>query len=59
MKSSELIKRFQRGGWVEIRQSGSHKVFKHPEKLLSISVPAHGSKEVQQDWQKKYLSRRG
>jgi predicted RNA binding protein YcfA (HicA-like mRNA interferase family) len=31
MKSSELIRKFQRAGWIEIRQTGSHKIFKNPK----------------------------
>lgn len=46
MKSSELVRKFQQAGWVEIRQSGSHKIFRNPLTKEVISVPFHGSKEV-------------
>ena len=59
MKSSELIRKFERGGWVEVRQSGSHKIFKHPNSELTISVPAHGSKEVPTGLAKKLLKQAG
>ena len=59
MKSSELIRKFERGGWIEIRQTGSHKIFKHPANELTISVPAHGSKEVATGLAKKLLKQAG
>lgn len=59
MKSSELIRKFQKGGWIEIRQSGSHKIFKHPVNEFTISVPAHGSKEVPIGLAKKLLKQAG
>lgn len=46
MKSSELFKRLQKAGWEESRQTGSHKIMKHPLNNKTISVPWHGSKEV-------------
>lgn len=59
MKSSELIKKFEKGGWIEIRQSGSHKIFKNPKSQLTISVPSHGSKEVPTGLAKKLLKQAG
>ena len=59
MKSSDLIRKFEKGGWVEVRQSGSHKIFKHPENNLTISVPSHGSKEVPMGLAKKLLKQAG
>lgn len=55
MKSSELIRKFEKAGWEEIRQTGSHKIFKHPKNQLTISVPFHGSKEVPTGTAKKIL----
>ena len=46
MKSSELIRRVKARGWVEIRQTGSHKIFVHKDYKYDIPVPDHGSKEV-------------
>ncbi len=59
MKSSELIRKFERGGWIEIRQSGSHKIFKHPDHQIHISVPSHGAKEVPTGLAKKLLKQAG
>lgn len=35
----ELCKILEQYGWIEIRQKGSHKQFKHPNKLNKITVP--------------------
>lgn len=39
----EVIRALQRGGWVVIRQQGSHiRLRKHlPDETLNITVPAH------------------
>jgi predicted RNA binding protein YcfA (HicA-like mRNA interferase family) len=46
MKSSELIRRVKARGWIEVRQTGSHKIFVHKEFSYSLPVPNHGAKEV-------------
>jgi len=46
MKSSELLRLFKKSGWIEIRQTGSHKIFKNPETDETLPVPFHGAKEV-------------
>jgi len=50
---------FQKAGWIELRQSGSHKIFKHPENEFTISVPSHGSKEVPTGLAKKIIKQAG
>jgi predicted RNA binding protein YcfA (HicA-like mRNA interferase family) len=57
MKSSELVRKFNQAGWTEIRQTGSHKIFKHPTTQETIPVPYHGSKEVGTGLAKKLLKR--
>jgi predicted RNA binding protein YcfA (HicA-like mRNA interferase family) len=46
MKSSDLLRRLLAAGWVVERQSGSHKILRHPTKPDPIIFPAHGSKEM-------------
>jgi predicted RNA binding protein YcfA (HicA-like mRNA interferase family) len=46
MKSSELLRLFKRAGWVEVRQTGSHIILRHPDHKESISLPFHGTKEI-------------
>ncbi len=39
MKSRDVIKRIEADGWFEVRQSGSHKQFRHPTKPGTVTVP--------------------
>lgn len=59
MKSSELVRKFTRAGWVEIRQTGSHKIFQNPKTGATIPVPFHGSKEVGKGLAEKVLKQAG
>ncbi len=55
MKSSELVRNFKQAGWIEIRQSGSHKIFKNPVSGETVPVPYHESKEVPTGLAKKLM----
>lgn len=39
MRSGEIIKLIEAEGWREVRQSGSHKHFRHPERPGIVTVP--------------------
>lgn len=39
MKSGEVIRKLEQAGWREVRQSGSHKQFRHPERSGTVTVP--------------------
>ena len=39
MRSREVIRLIEKDGWFEVRQSGSHKQYRHPEKPGTITVP--------------------
>lgn len=39
MRSGDVIKLIKKDGWVEVRQSGSHKQFRHPTKPGTVTVP--------------------
>jgi predicted RNA binding protein YcfA (HicA-like mRNA interferase family) len=41
MTAKEAIDRLTREGWVEVRQRGSHKQFKHRGRVELITVPVH------------------
>lgn len=45
MRSGEIIKALEADGWYEVRQRGSHKQFKHPDKKGLVTVP-HPQREV-------------
>ncbi len=46
MSAKQVIKLLEQNGWYEARQSGSHKIFKHPDKAENIAVPYHGNKDL-------------
>ena len=39
MRSAEVIERITKAGWVEVRQTGSHKQFRHPTMPGTVTVP--------------------
>ena len=39
MRSREVIRRLLEDGWYEVRQSGSHKHFRHVTKPGTVTVP--------------------
>ena len=39
MRSREVISKIEADGWVEVRQTGSHKHFRHPTKPGTVTVP--------------------
>ena len=39
VKVREMIGELNTDGWFEVRQSGSHRIFRHPEKKGSVTVP--------------------
>ena len=41
MKIREIIKIIEADGWIECRQKGSHKQFKHPIKKGLVTVAVH------------------
>ncbi|HEV8286849.1 MAG TPA: type II toxin-antitoxin system HicA family toxin [Chitinophagaceae bacterium] len=59
MKVDELIKKVKKGGWVEERQSGSHKIFKHANKKETLSIPYHKGKDVPTGTAKAILKKAG
>jgi predicted RNA binding protein YcfA (HicA-like mRNA interferase family) len=59
MKSSELVRLVKKAGWIEIRQTGSHKIFQNPKTSETVPVPYHGSKEVGKGLAEKILKQVG
>jgi predicted RNA binding protein YcfA (HicA-like mRNA interferase family) len=41
MKARLLIKIIEADGWVQVRQRGSHRQYKHPKKAGLVTVAAH------------------
>ena len=36
----------KKDGWYQVRQTGSHRIFKHPFKKATIPIPDHGKKDI-------------
>ena len=41
MKTKEIIKLIEADGWDEVRQSGSHRQYKHSVKKGLVTIPVH------------------
>jgi len=46
MKAYELEKSIGSNGWYFVRQTGSHKIYKHETISGIIVIPFHGSKDL-------------
>ena len=46
MKVREVIKLIEEDGWREVRQRGSHRQYKHPNKPGRVTVPGNLGDEV-------------
>jgi predicted RNA binding protein YcfA (HicA-like mRNA interferase family) len=59
MKVKEVIKLLTQNNWVEVRQSGSHKIFKHPTNPNNVSVPVHSSQDLKKGTLNDILKKAG
>ena len=41
MKTRDIIKIIEKDGWYEVRQSGSHRQYKHKTKTGLVTIPIH------------------
>ncbi len=41
MKTRDLIRMIENDGWYQVRQRGSHRVYKHDTKPGHVTVPVH------------------
>jgi predicted RNA binding protein YcfA (HicA-like mRNA interferase family) len=39
--AAEIIRRLQADGWMQVRQAGAHRQFKHPNKAGRVTVSVH------------------
>ncbi len=58
-KCSEVLRALLRHGWYTERQSGSHIILKHPDKVGFISFPDHGANEMGKGLMNKILKKAG
>ncbi|HAV6222599.1 type II toxin-antitoxin system HicA family toxin [Acinetobacter baumannii] len=58
MKSLDLIKLIEADGWYEVRVTGSHHHFKHPNKKGLVTIP-HPKKDLPSGTVKSILKQAG
>lgn len=46
MKVRDVLKLIEQDGWFQVTQKGSHRQFKHPQKLGRVTVAGHTSQEM-------------
>jgi predicted RNA binding protein YcfA (HicA-like mRNA interferase family) len=44
-KVREILRRLHDDGWRQVRQTGSHRIFRHPLKRGTVTVPGHPNDE--------------
>ena len=45
-KAKEMIDLIEKDGWFLVRQKGSHKHYRHPEKPGTVTIPYSGNDDV-------------
>jgi predicted RNA binding protein YcfA (HicA-like mRNA interferase family) len=58
MKSLDLIKMIEADGWYQVRVTGSHHHFKHPNKKGLVTIP-HPKKDLPSGTVKSILKQAG
>ena len=46
MKVRDVVRRLEADGWRLVRQKGSHRAYKHPEKPLVVSVTGNWNDDL-------------
>jgi predicted RNA binding protein YcfA (HicA-like mRNA interferase family) len=46
VKVRDLIKMVEGDGWQQVRTTGSHRHFRHPEKPGTVTIPGHPNDDV-------------
>lgn len=46
MTVREVLRLLERDGWFEVRQAGSHRIFRHPTKPGILVVPVHPGRDL-------------
>jgi len=48
VKVRDIVRLLESQGWRQVRQKGSHRAFKHPEKASVVTVPGHRNDDLPQ-----------
>jgi predicted RNA binding protein YcfA (HicA-like mRNA interferase family) len=59
MKIRDVLRRLAEDGWVQVRQTGSHRQFHHPEKPGTVTVAGHPSMDLDPKTQRSILKQAG
>ena len=59
MKALEIEKLIVSKGWFYVRQTGSHKIYKHDSIAGIIIIPFHGSKDLPKGTEMSILKKAG
>ena len=46
MKVRDIVRRLEADAWRLVRQKGSHRAFKHPEKPMAVTVPGNWNDDL-------------
>ena len=46
MKVRDIVRRLEADDWRLVRQKGSHRAFKHPEKPMVVTVPGNWNDDL-------------
>ena len=58
-KVKELIEYITKDGWYFLRQNGSHRQFRHPVKLGTVTIPGKLSEDLLPNTSKSILKQAG
>ena len=59
MKVREAIRLVEKGGWVKVRQKGSHRQFHHPTKPGTVTIAGKPSLELDKKTERSVLRQAG
>jgi len=59
MKVRDVIKLVEKEGWQYMYTRGSHRHFKHPQKLGKVTIPGHPTEEVRPSTPNSILKQAG
>jgi predicted RNA binding protein YcfA (HicA-like mRNA interferase family) len=57
LSGRKVVRVFQRAGWYEDRQEGSHVILKKEGKFCNLSIPVHSGKNVKRGLLRKQIAR--
>jgi predicted RNA binding protein YcfA (HicA-like mRNA interferase family) len=55
----EIMKLVERDGWRSVRQTGSHRHYRHPTKPGTVTIPGHTRDDLHPKTQKSILRQAG